>query len=328
MLPKDYVRLRLCGEHAIDVADASGTLLLDVARRRWSDEVLEALELDPAWLPRLLESPEVSGETPDGVPGRRRRGRPGRRRARRRRRPSGAALDRARHERRRVRGAARVRRRRARPRARVLPRGARRLARDGRDALRRRLAAVAARRRRARRRRSATLVGGGRALGARRRGADVPALPRGRAHAARRPRRARLVHRPLAAPRPRRAHPRGARGRRVRAARLARPAARARRRARARPRLRRRRALGAVAAHHRVRARASRWSGPWWRRAPRTAPRCSAASRAACGRTPRPRSPRRCEVRGEVEPDPAWVAAYAEGRERFRALYPALRAVG
>ncbi len=68
MLPKDYVRLKLCGEHAIDVADASGTLLLDVSRRRWSDEVLETLELDPAWLPRLLESPEVSGETPGGVP--------------------------------------------------------------------------------------------------------------------------------------------------------------------------------------------------------------------------------------------------------------------
>ena len=67
-LPKDYVRLRLCGEHAIDVADASGTLLLDVARRRWSDEVLDALELDRAWLPRVLESPEVSGATPAGVP--------------------------------------------------------------------------------------------------------------------------------------------------------------------------------------------------------------------------------------------------------------------
>jgi xylulokinase len=68
MLPKDYVRLRLTGEHATDVADASGTLLLDVARRRWSDEVLEALELDRAWLPTLLESPQVSGRTPDGVP--------------------------------------------------------------------------------------------------------------------------------------------------------------------------------------------------------------------------------------------------------------------
>jgi xylulokinase len=68
MLPKDYVRLRLCGEHAIDVADASGTLLFDVARRRWSDEVLAALEIPREWLPRVLESAEVSGTTPGGVP--------------------------------------------------------------------------------------------------------------------------------------------------------------------------------------------------------------------------------------------------------------------
>jgi xylulokinase len=68
LLPKDYVRLRLCDEHAIDVADASGTLLFDVGRRRWSDDVLEALEIDPAWLPRVAESPEVSGETHGGVP--------------------------------------------------------------------------------------------------------------------------------------------------------------------------------------------------------------------------------------------------------------------
>ncbi len=67
-LPKDYVRLRLCGEHATDVADASGTLLLDVAARRWSEEVLTALELDDAWLPRVLESPAVSGSTSEGVP--------------------------------------------------------------------------------------------------------------------------------------------------------------------------------------------------------------------------------------------------------------------
>jgi xylulokinase len=42
--------------------------LLDVARRRWSEQVLDALELDAAWLPRLLESPAVSGATPTGVP--------------------------------------------------------------------------------------------------------------------------------------------------------------------------------------------------------------------------------------------------------------------
>jgi xylulokinase len=68
LLPKDYVRLRMTGERAIDVADASGTLLFDVARRTWSDEVLDALEIPREWLPRALESPEVSGETPDGVP--------------------------------------------------------------------------------------------------------------------------------------------------------------------------------------------------------------------------------------------------------------------
>ena len=68
MLPKDYVRLRLCGEWATDASDASGTSLLDVGRRRWSDPVLQALELDPAILPPVLEGPEVSGRTPDGVP--------------------------------------------------------------------------------------------------------------------------------------------------------------------------------------------------------------------------------------------------------------------
>jgi xylulokinase len=61
LLPKDYVRLRLIGERAIDVADASGTLLFDVARRRWSDEVLAALELPERWLPPVFESPEVPG---------------------------------------------------------------------------------------------------------------------------------------------------------------------------------------------------------------------------------------------------------------------------
>jgi len=68
MLPKDYVRLRLCGEFATDVSDASGTVLLDVAHRRWSEEVLEALEIDPAILPPVLESPQRCGETRDGVP--------------------------------------------------------------------------------------------------------------------------------------------------------------------------------------------------------------------------------------------------------------------
>ena len=67
-LPKDYVRLRLCGEHATDVSDASGTLLFDVRNRRWSEEMLSALDLDAAWVPPALESPEVSGVTESGVP--------------------------------------------------------------------------------------------------------------------------------------------------------------------------------------------------------------------------------------------------------------------
>ena len=61
LLPKDYVRLRLTGEHAIDVADASGTLLFDVAKRRWSAEVLDALEIPEAWLPPVSESTEIAG---------------------------------------------------------------------------------------------------------------------------------------------------------------------------------------------------------------------------------------------------------------------------
>ena len=68
LLPKDYIRLRLTGEHAIDVSDASGTLLFDVANRRWSEEVTEALEIPRSWLPRALESPEISGRTAHGVP--------------------------------------------------------------------------------------------------------------------------------------------------------------------------------------------------------------------------------------------------------------------
>jgi xylulokinase len=59
LLPKDYVRLRLTGELATDAADASGTLLFDVPRRRWSDEVLAALEIPADWLPAAYESPDV-----------------------------------------------------------------------------------------------------------------------------------------------------------------------------------------------------------------------------------------------------------------------------
>ncbi|HKB65909.1 MAG TPA: xylulokinase [Pyrinomonadaceae bacterium] len=61
LLPKDYVRLRLSGDRATDVADASGTLLLDVKARKWSSEMLSATEIDERLLPRVFESPEVTG---------------------------------------------------------------------------------------------------------------------------------------------------------------------------------------------------------------------------------------------------------------------------
>jgi xylulokinase len=59
LCPKDYVRYRLTGEFAIDMQEASGTLLLDVAHRRWSREVAEAAGIPMAWLPRLFEGPEI-----------------------------------------------------------------------------------------------------------------------------------------------------------------------------------------------------------------------------------------------------------------------------
>ncbi|MBI4165132.1 MAG: xylulokinase, partial [Acidobacteria bacterium] len=62
LLPKDYVRLRLTGEFATEVSDASGTLLLDVTNRRWSKEMLSALGIDSNILPRVYESPEITGK--------------------------------------------------------------------------------------------------------------------------------------------------------------------------------------------------------------------------------------------------------------------------
>ena len=59
LCPKDYVRYRLTGELAIDMQEASGTLLLDVTNRRWSAEVAEAAGIPMEWLPRLFEGPEI-----------------------------------------------------------------------------------------------------------------------------------------------------------------------------------------------------------------------------------------------------------------------------
>lgn len=78
ILPKDYVRYRLTGALATDLADASGTLLVHVAERRWATEILDALDLDPGILPDLFEGTEITGRVhkeaalatglPEGIP--------------------------------------------------------------------------------------------------------------------------------------------------------------------------------------------------------------------------------------------------------------------
>jgi xylulokinase len=68
MLPKDYVRLKLTGRFGMDMADASGTLLLDVAGRRWSTEVADKLGIPLQWLPPLFESNDIAGSvTPEAA---------------------------------------------------------------------------------------------------------------------------------------------------------------------------------------------------------------------------------------------------------------------
>ena len=61
LLPKDYLRLVLTGEYATDVSDASGMQLLDVPKRRWSDELLSLFEIDKSLLGKVYESCEVTG---------------------------------------------------------------------------------------------------------------------------------------------------------------------------------------------------------------------------------------------------------------------------
>src|SRR5947209_3850411 len=58
LLPKDYIRYRLTGAYATEVSDASGTALLDVRKRAWSHEMLDALDIPAGWLPECFESPE------------------------------------------------------------------------------------------------------------------------------------------------------------------------------------------------------------------------------------------------------------------------------
>ncbi|WP_313349901.1 xylulokinase [Paracoccus sp. (in: a-proteobacteria)] len=61
LLPKDYLRLWLTGEHVAEMSDAAGTLWLDVGKRDWSDALLTATGLTHSHMPRLVEGSEVSG---------------------------------------------------------------------------------------------------------------------------------------------------------------------------------------------------------------------------------------------------------------------------
>ena len=328
LLPKDYVRLKLCGERAIDVADASGTLLFDVARRTLErGGVLGARRAGGVAAARARVGRGVGRDVATGS-----RSRPAR--ATRRRARSASASTHAGEPLSVVLGTSGVvfsalPEFAADPRgarARVLPRGAGDVARDGRDAQRRGRAARGCATRWAAGDYGA-LVSEAAELGAGRRGPDVPALPGRRAHPARRPRRARRVRRAVAAPRPRRARARGARGRRLRPARLARPDRRARRR------------CPTAGACRAAAARSELWlqivASVLELPLERTAVDEGAAFGAALlggvagGLWGSPAEAVEATVRptGTVEPVAEWVEAYAEGRERFRALYPALRGV-
>jgi xylulokinase len=61
LLPKDFIRLRMTGEYATEVSDASGTLLLDVVNRKWSDRLMGLLGIDKALMPEVFESPKITG---------------------------------------------------------------------------------------------------------------------------------------------------------------------------------------------------------------------------------------------------------------------------
>lgn len=67
MLPKDYIQFRLTGNYATDYSDASGMLLLDVKNKRWSNEMLDFLEINEEMLPKLFESFEITGTVQQDV---------------------------------------------------------------------------------------------------------------------------------------------------------------------------------------------------------------------------------------------------------------------
>lgn len=67
LLPKDYIRFRLTGELAAEVSDAAGTLLFDVRKRRWSEQMLKAIDVPIDFLPDCYESIDVCGRITEEV---------------------------------------------------------------------------------------------------------------------------------------------------------------------------------------------------------------------------------------------------------------------
>jgi xylulokinase len=61
LLPKDYIRFKLTGEFAMEVSDASGTLMYDVWNRKWSNEILKKVSIPVSWLPPVSESVDICG---------------------------------------------------------------------------------------------------------------------------------------------------------------------------------------------------------------------------------------------------------------------------
>ncbi len=61
LLPKDFIRYKLTGDYAADLADGAGMLLVDVANRRWSDAVLTELDIPAEWMPTLYEGTQITG---------------------------------------------------------------------------------------------------------------------------------------------------------------------------------------------------------------------------------------------------------------------------
>lgn len=67
LLPKDYLRLILTGDCASDMSDSAGTLWLDVAKRQWSDTLLESTDLEKAHMPDLFEGTEATGTLNEAI---------------------------------------------------------------------------------------------------------------------------------------------------------------------------------------------------------------------------------------------------------------------